>query len=158
MARALATLALAVLLSGCYRYTPARMGSVPAGTEVRLQLSDEGARRMETFTGSRRARVSGELIQWTEDVVVSVGVPASEGMVDRDLRQRIVVAEDEVVGVEVRERDRTRTAVLVGGAVTLVTTALITAFSGEFGRSGGDEPPPTHEEGVVIPAWPGVFR
>lgn len=149
---------LAGLLAGCYRYVPARMGAIPAGTAVRLHLSDEGVQRLEGFTASRRDQISGELIRWADEVMVAVRVPAAEGVVDRDLRHRVVVPADEVVSIEVRERDQTRTAVLIGGAAAIVTTALVAVFSGTFGGSERSGSPPMKEEGSVLPAWLKVFR
>lgn len=143
---------LAALLAGCHRYEPARIGAVPEGAAVRVHLTQEGARSLEEAGVTAGSDVSGTLLEWGDPVVLSVEVPAAEGMLDRGLRQRVMVAPDQIVGVEVRERDRTRTAILVGGIVAVVATAAISALSGVFG--GSDDPvPPGEPEGSLIPSW-----
>ncbi|MDZ7779195.1 MAG: hypothetical protein U5R14_04545 [Gemmatimonadota bacterium] len=148
---------LCLLLVGCHRYVPTRLGSVPSGAEVRLQLSDEGTRRLEALSGSDAEEVEGRLLSWADEVILSVPLPSVPRMVDRDLRRRIVVASDDVVGIQVREWDRTRTALLVGGVATVVTTALVAALSGSFGGTGGPDRPPMEEEGSLLPVGFRVF-
>ncbi|MBI4539215.1 MAG: hypothetical protein HY704_06890 [Gemmatimonadetes bacterium] len=150
MARSL-WLALSILLAGCYRYVPARMGGVPPGTAVRVHLTEEGARRLEELTGRERRQVSGELLGWGEQVLISAAVPAADGMVDRGLRQRIIVARDEVVAVEVRELDRVRTVVLVAGVAAGATAAIVGAFTGGGGEGSRPEPPDGPGEGIRVP-------
>lgn len=140
------------LAAGCYRYEPARVGTVAPGTAVRLHVSDEASRRLEPLAGPATGEFSGELLEWGEDVVLAVDVPAARGMPDRRLRQRLVVRSDEVVAVEVREKDGTRTALLVGGVVAVVAAAAIAALSGVFGGST-DVPGPEVPEGSLVPAW-----
>ena len=43
MTRAGLILALLLTVSGCARWVPAQLGTVPPGTDVRLRLSEEGA-------------------------------------------------------------------------------------------------------------------
>lgn len=149
MSRAL-LVALTVLIGGCYRYVPARVGGVSEGTEVRLHVSSEGARRIEAVMGRESREVAGVLERWAEDVVISVRVPASEGVTDRALRNRIVLSPAEVVAIDVRERDRTRTAVLTAGITGVVGGALIAAFSGVFGGYRQVDPPVEEDSRVPI--------
>lgn len=146
-------IASAILLAGCYRFTPVPLGTVPPGTEVRIQLSDEGQETLEGFTGSPRSEVGGQLIEWGEDVVLSVRVPAVAGMVDRGLRSRVSVAANHVIAVDVRERDRTKTAILTGSLIIVAGVAIAAAISGVF---GGNETviDPGEEEGALLPIWP----
>jgi hypothetical protein len=143
-------LALVVLLSGCYRYVPARLGAVPEGTEVRLHVSDDGVRRLESIAGMEGRQMAGLLERWADDIVISVRVPVAEGVVDRGLRNRIVLSPSEVIAIDVRERDRTRTAILTAGITGVVGGALIAAFSGVFGGSRDVDPPPEEDARVPI--------
>ena len=150
-------IAAVILLAGCYRFVPTPLGTAPPGTEVRIQLSDEGEEALAEFTGSSRSEVVGQLLGWGEDVVLSVRVPAAAGMVDRGLRSRVSVAAAHVIAVDMRERDRTKTAILTGGLIVVAGAAVATAISGVF---GGNEPilNPGEEEGFVLPFGLRVFR
>ena len=83
-------------------------------------------------------------------------MPEIPGAPARDLRRRVELAPDEVLAIEVRERDMTRTAVLAGGALAVVTVALLAAFTGTFG--GYDVPgPPEQGEGLIMATWLRIF-
>ena len=156
MARTSLMMALVVLLVGCSRWVPARIGTVPVGAEVRLRLSNEGAERLEESTGTPRVEVSGELVRRAEEVMVAARVPAVDGTVDRGLRQRVIVHVDDIVAVEVRERARNRSRVLGGGAVVFGGGALVLIAKGLFG--GGTPPntlppPPEVGEPAVLRAF-----
>jgi len=85
-------MALVILVSGCARWVPARVGDVPIGTDIRLRLSDEGAAQLEELTGTRRSEVSGQLLQWDREVMVSAALPApGSGANISRLRHRFVV-------------------------------------------------------------------
>ena len=154
MSRAPALLAL-VLLAGCYRYVPQRPESIAPGTDVRIHLSADGVRRIGEAYGSASGVLEGRLESWGSDVEVTVPVEAAPGMLDRGLRNRIVVPQADVVGIELRERDATRTAALsvaLGGVTALTAIAV---FGGVFG--GGTEPEDPLPEDVLVPFWLQIF-
>ncbi len=137
-----ASLALATVLliavSGCARWVPARVGEVPIGTDVRLRLSEEGTARLEELTGTRWAEISGRLLQWDSEVMVSAALrSAGVGANGNGLRQRLVVEEEDVVGVDVRELDRTRTGFFVGGVALAAGAAIAWAVVELVRGSGG---------------------
>lgn len=142
MTRAGLILAFLLTVSGCARWVPAQLGTVPPGTDVRLRLSEDGALRLEELTGAGAVEVTGELLQWEPEVMVSTGLAGAGA--NPALRQRIVVDPDEVVGIDVREVDRTRTGLLVGGVVaaagSAVAWALVNIIQGSEGAPNG---PPT---------------
>jgi len=152
-----ALIASAMLLAGCYQFIPTPMGTVAPGTDVRIQLSDEPEEAFEGFTRSSRLEMEGRLIEWGEDVVLSVHVPASEGMVDRRLRSRISVAADRVIAVDVRERDQMKTGILTGSFIVIAAAAISAAVSGVF---GGEEAVIDlgEEEGFLSTILLSVFR
>ena len=130
MVRASLVLALVIMVSGCARWIPARVGEVPLGTDVRLRLSDDGAAQLEELTGTRQSEVSGQLLQWDGEVMVSAALQAAgAGANSSGLRQRFVVDEDDIVGVDIRELDRTRTGIFVGSVAVVAGSAIVWVVS-----------------------------
>ena len=130
MVRASLVMALLITVSGCVRWIPARVGEVPVGADVRLRLSEEGAAQLEETTGTRRSEVSGQLLQWDDEVMVSAALQgAGAGANSSSLRQRFVVDEEDILGVDIRELDRTRTGFFVGGVAVLAGSAIVWAVS-----------------------------
>ena len=144
MTRAGLTLVLLLTVSGCARWVPAQLGTVPPGTDVRLRLSEDGVARIEETTGASTAQVTGELLQWEPEVLLSTALAPAGARVSPGLRQRLVVDPDDVLGIDVREVDRTRTGLLVGGVVaaaaSAITWAVINILQGSEGAPGT---PPT---------------
>jgi len=147
MARTSLMMALVVLLVGCSQWVPAAIGTVPIGAEVRLRLSDDGADSVEESTGTRRSEVSGELLRWAEDVMVS----AQAGAVNSGLRQRVILDVDQIVGIDRREANATRTRLLIGGlAVGIGTTLILTVKS--LVEGGSPVPTQLGPDPVTTPA------
>jgi hypothetical protein len=142
---------LSVPMGGCYRYVAARPEAVPAGSEVRLHLSQEAAVRVEPVVGTGLTQVDGTLEQWASEVVLGVRVPSAMEGIDRGLRNRVVFTPAEVLAVEVRERDRPRTLLLTAGLTAVGVGAVIAAISGVFGGSSNVDPPV--EEDARVPMF-----
>ena len=143
MVRASLLMALVILVSGCARWIPARVGEVPAGTDIRLRLSEEGAAQLEELTGTRRSEVSGQLLQWGSEVMVSAALrTAGAGANSSSLRQRFVVDEEDILGVDVRELDRTRTGLFVGGVAVVAGSAIVWVVSQLTGGGTATTGPP----------------
>ena len=144
MTRAGLILTLLLTVSGCARWVPAQLGTVPPGTDVRLRLSEDGVAQLEEMTGAGAAQVTGELLQWEPEVLVSTALARTGARVDTGLRQRLVVDPDNVVGIDVREVDRTRTGFLVGGVVAVAGSAVVWAVVNIIrGSEGAPTTPPT---------------
>ena len=152
MTRACLIVALLLTVAGCARWVPAPPGTVPPGSDVRLRLSEEGAGRLEELTGRFAVEVTGELIQWEPEVLLSTAVATPGATVGPGLRQRLVVDPDEVLSIDVREVDRTRTGFLVGGVVAAAGSAIAWAVVNLIqGSEGAPKPPATD-----VPAEPFV--
>lgn len=135
---------LLMAASGCARWVPAPLGTVPPGSDVRLRLSEDGAERLAESTGSRTVEVTGELLQWEPQVLLSTVLATPGRGIDPGLRQRLVVDPDEVLGIDVREVDRTRTGLLAGGVVAVAGSAIVWAVVNIIrGSEGAPTPPPT---------------
>lgn len=149
MVRAGLLMALVIVVSGCARWVPARIGEVPVGTDIRLRLSEEGAAHLEALTGTRRSEVSGQLLQWDGEVMVSAALrTAGAGANGSNLRQRFVVDEEDILGVDIRELDRTRTGLFVGGVAVVAGSAIVWVVS-QLAGGGTAAPtdPPTSGPG-----------
>ncbi len=145
MVRASLLMAFVILVSGCARWIPARVGEVPAGTDVRLRLSEEGAAQLRELTGARQSEVSGQLLRWGSEVMVSTALrTAGAGANSSNLRQRFVVDEEDIVGVDIRELDRTRTGLFVGGVAVVAGSAIVWVVSQlAGGGTAATNPPPS---------------
>lgn len=144
MTRAGLTLILLLTVSACARWVPAPLGTVPPGTDVRLRLSEEGAERLEESTGTGAVEITGELLQWEPEVLVSTALANAGAGVNPRLRQRLVVDPDDVLAIDVREVDRTRTGFLVGGVVAAAGSAIAWAVVNIIrGSEGAPTSPPT---------------
>ena len=145
-------LVLLLTISGCARWVPAQLGTVPPGTDVRLRLSEDGAAQLAEMTGAGAAEVTGELLQWEPEVLMSTALAPTAGRLDPGLRRRLVLDPDNVVGIDVREVDRTRTGLLVGGVVAAAGSAIAWAVVNIIrGSEGTPNSPPTD-----VPAEPFV--
>ena len=126
MRRAGLTLILLLTVSGCARWVPAQLGTVPPGTDIRLRLSEDGAAQLEEMTGARAAELTGELLQWEPEVLVSTALAPTGARVDQGLRQRPGRGSGQRRRHRrTRGRRRTRTGFLVGGVVAVVAGSAI---------------------------------
>ena len=141
------TLALLVPLVACYQWVPASVETVSPGMEVRLRLSETGAADVAELAGTPQREVSGELLQWADEVMISAPLFTTTGrdnrLRDNGLRQRFIVGADDVLGVDMRELNRQRTWMLAGGVSLVVGSALVWGFGKLFGNTNppGSQPP-----------------
>jgi hypothetical protein len=138
MTRALAFLGILVL-SGCFAYVPERPDAIPVGSDVRVHLSREGVDFLGAAYGSGSGILEGRLDRWGDTVVVTVPVQHSPGMLDRGLRNMIKVRRSDVLAVDLRHRDQTKTVMASLGFGGLVAITAVAMFGGVF---GGTQPQP----------------
>jgi hypothetical protein len=136
-------LVLSVPGSGCYEYVPVNPADPPVGMNVRAHLSDPARLRLDGMLPGEGRYLDGRLIQRDGDTfLLEMPVPKVEdGVLDRGLMQRIPLTRDEIVSLQIRKLDRTKTAMAV--AVFAVSTAalVVQVFTGKAG--GGAYPPPS---------------
>lgn len=147
-------LLLIPLLAGCFEYVPVTPERARPGAPVRVELTDEGERRLDEETGHRRSVVEGTLIRKdASSWVISSPLPDNpEAYVGRDLESRITVRLEEVSGVGARRLDRVKSALLGGVVAAAVVTAVGLIFEGDPGGEGEPPPGPTPPgEGSVVP-------
>lgn len=141
-------LAAVGLLSGCHRWVPAEQLPLPAGTRVRAQLSSEGQETARRFFGPGAGDVEGPIVEWgDEDVSFLVStLLLRDGFPATTINDTLRIPRAQVIDFEVRELDKSRTALFVSGVVGLAVGAVLAAraiSSGDDpGGEGGGEPPP----------------
>ena len=132
-------------LAGCYTYRPATWQVLPAGTEIRGLLSTEARVGLEDKLRRRIDRIDGTLVERNGDSVL-VDVRWLSTTDGRPLYQRVVLAQRDVLRVDVKRLDRVRTVAFVAGLVTVAVVSVATGFwstlSGDGGDGGPNEAPP----------------
>jgi hypothetical protein len=145
--RTRAAFATALLLTvfGCFSYVPVDYASVPAGHEVRVRVTQNGASELREIVDDYEPRgsptVSGTLVsRSTEALLVRVPVAVrSEGFFSAELGQDLRIPISDVLDVESRQLDRARTGLLVAGGVVATLTLIFQIMDswGERGNPGG---------------------
>ena len=125
-------------LSGCYSYARVSPETVPAGTGVRGHLSPVGASIVEGITGRASRTLDGSFVRSDADTIVfSVPIPRSAVELRSEaLHQFIGIPRGEVVDLELRRLDRTRTYGLAAALGAVAAYVLIETLSGESGGTG----------------------
>ena len=117
----------ALILSGCFSYIPADLGSVSPGEEIRLRLATQGGSDLATISGGGGASVAGRLVG-TDAAAIRLRVPVGlmvEGSTTRSLGQDVVIPRSQISDVERRELSRPRTVgVVVGGVAALLAAVF----------------------------------
>lgn len=150
------TLLAVVLITsvGCYRYQPVRPDEVAVGATVRLRLAETAAERLRealndpdldrTLDGEVVGQDAGSLLLSVERQVRSMGYTA------KVLAQRVDVPRGDILGLELKELDRTRTGVIGGAVLAAGFYLIIKALKGESLQPGEPGSPPTTES--IVPA------
>jgi hypothetical protein len=140
-------------VSGCYSYTRVSPEAVTPGTGVRGHLSPVGASIVEEITGRATRTVDGSFVRSDADsIVFSVPIPRSSMELRSEaLHQFIGIPKDQVVDLELRRLDRTRTYGLAAALGAVAAYVLIETLSGDSGSSGqGPGGPGTPENRIPL--------
>jgi hypothetical protein len=139
-----------LVASSCFRYVPAELGALPAGDQVRLELTRVGFAQLPELPNVTGPDLNGTLIRWEPDRLF-LRVPVNvrlDGLVTQTVQQELTIPASDIVQMEHRVLSRGRTALSVGGG--LVTLGVIfLSFT-----NGGDDTPelperPREEEAGV---------
>lgn len=153
------TATLLFALTGCYSYSPVDDGAPEAGSEVRVRLNDEGAKRVSSQTYLRANRVlTGRILQaGTSELRLVISRPprnqfSTAGMI----RDTVTVPAAGIESTETKQVETGKTALLVGGitagAVALGAVALSGGGAGGTPPNGGGGGEPFS---ISVPlAWP----
>jgi hypothetical protein len=148
------TLLLApVLFTGCYTYSPIEVAAATPGMDVRARVSAATAAQLGPSLGMSDARLlSGSVVgKEGEGLTLKVAsVPAGTIGAPEGLFQQILITRSELLELESRQLDNTRTRLAVAtgvvGAVALAATILRGHSSGE---SAVNEPPANFSLGIL---------
>ena len=144
--RAIPFLVAAAVAGGCYRYVPADPGDVTVGTQMRAILTPTEAQRMRTVLATGDTLVDGTVTAVTPEAfefrVAGVNLPGRTSV--EPLYQQVTVARRDITAIELRQFDRTRTALVAVGGAALAGAVVAGIWEhsrirddGEF--PGGDE-------------------
>ncbi len=143
-------------LAGCYQFIPLDPGAVRAGTRVRAQLTPGGAERLAAAVGSgTEERVEGRIVEVAPNGGLLLEVyrsprEAPVGVSSRTLASRVSLQARELAGLELKQLDRGRTALFLGGSALMAGILVTLAFS-TYGRGSEGGGPPVDE--AVVPLF-----
>lgn len=137
-------LLVVLALSGCAVYIPRSLDAPPPqDTEVRARLTTPGAVRLTGLYGHPVQEVEGRILDSTPDSLHLALLSAQEYGLPWNQEQRLALARSELLLLEERRIDKTRTALLVAGTGTVVGVTVAALFraatrSREEDNGGGD--------------------
>lgn len=146
LSRALLGVLGTALSLGCYTYVPATLDVVPVGTEVRAVLSTEAEVALRDSLGLELRPLRGTLVDRQDGrILFSVRTAiGSRELGSRLLYQRIGVTPQDVLRVDVRRLQRTKTvafAVALASVATIVTLGALGKLNPGGPGGGGGGPP-----------------
>jgi hypothetical protein len=143
-------------MAGCYSYTPITAAAAPAGSEVRARITGAASDRVGPLLHSFETRVLvGNVVENNAGtMVLQVPLGAMPNVTETlvPLQTRIPLAAADLVSLEQRRLDATRTTMLIGGIVAGMAAGVAVALKAGGGAEpgkGSEEPPPI----VRIPIW-----
>ena len=151
--RVVALLLAPVLLAGCYTYSPIEVAAVAPGMEVRARVSAATAAQLAPSLGMSDARLlSGSVVdQQAEGLTLKVAsVPVGTIGAPEGLFQQILITRGELLELESKQLDNTRTRLAIGAGVVgaAVVAAAILRGHGS-GESAVVEPPANFSLGLL---------
>jgi len=131
--------------TGCYTYTPIELTSVTPGTDVRARIRATTAEQLGPSLAMSDARVlSGSVVDLTADgMTLKVeSVRAGTNGAPEGLFQQILISRADLLELESRQLDRSRTRLAAAAGVTGAALLAVTMLRGRSsGESAVTEPP-----------------
>jgi hypothetical protein len=136
----------AALSLGCYTYAPAVLDAVPVGADVQALLSTQAEAVLHDSLGVTLRPLRGTVVDRQQGRVLFAVRTASGSPAfgSQPLYQRIAVAPQDVLRVDVRRLHRGKTGALVASlalAATLVTLGALGKLNPGGSGGGGGGPP-----------------
>lgn len=132
-------LAASLATSGCYAYIPIAPQEAAPGDAVRFRLTPEEAARYQDLRLANPRLIEGTLVQEGETEMVldaHVGrAGAAEG--SRLLVQEVSIPRAEILEVELRKLDGTKTGLVVAGGIVAIATVVAVSGGGSGSDDGG---------------------
>lgn len=132
----------ALIASGCFSYHVVSPDEVRPGQDVRLRLTVEESARYQDLRLVDPRLLEGELLDaGGAEILVRASISAGDPTRGtRVLVQDVSVPRSGILEVELRELDKTKTGLLVGGGGAVIMAAVLRSGAGSGRRRGpGDE-------------------
>jgi hypothetical protein len=143
--RVVALLLVSAVFAGCDTYTPIELAAVTPGMEVRARVSAATAAQLGPSLGMSDARLlSGSVVDKPADglTLKVASVPVGTVGAQEGLFQQILITRTDLLELESRQLDNTRTRLAVGaGVVGAVGVAVAILRGHSTGESAVTEPP-----------------
>lgn len=142
-------LAILPFLPGCYTYQSVSSAQLREGMEVRASLSAEYAESLSDVLPAGRRILQGRVEDiggsGGDELLLAVPVAAEQnGVVGSRLQQRVSLRFSEIFEVEQRQLDQTRSLLLAGGVIAVVSAIVVRQVtqggSGKTDQVGGPKP------------------
>lgn len=149
-------LALLVAGSGCFEYSYVPLAQARPGSDVRIQLSEEGLAHLATTTSSSGLRPSrtleGTLVSADSgQVTLAVRVWSGGAGAENQIEQRVAIPVADVVAIERRHLDGKKTGGIAAAVGVAVIVVVARQISGIFGGTTTSTPPNISTELVAPP-------
>ena len=141
-----AAVAVAMIGSACYRYTPIDSPTPGTGVSVRARLTDEGALKLGPLVGNRVEYVDGTVVA-AADTALTLSVTGTTDRLGIEVSwrgERVVLPRATISGFERRTLDKRR-SYMAGGIAAGIVAAVGIGFnisgSGGGSSTGGSGSP-----------------
>ncbi len=151
--RVVAALLLLVQLAGCYHYVPAVTMDIPAGTRVKVAVTDRGRADLVEEIGPGVQSIEGSVVELSDSAVV-LSVNAVEhldlGVPVRWSGERVALRRELVAEIRERRLSQQRSWVLAGLIIAGAIAASNIAITGLGGSSSDGRVPDDPQQSVRV--------
>jgi len=148
-----AALLLPVQLAGCYHYVPAVTMDIPAGTRVKVAVTDRGRVDLAEEVGPGVQSIEGSVVEVSDSAMVL----AVEAVQHLDLAipvrwsgERVTLRRELVAEVRERRLSQRRTWILAGLMIAGAVAASNIALTGFGAEPSSDRPPPDDNQALRV--------
>jgi len=148
--KAVGVLAVLVASSACFTYQPVEIADLRPELEVRARVSAQFAEETAEFIG-REERLLEGIVESTNGEGLMLLVPVVTAFERRggSLNQRLTIPRSHLLEVELKERDNTRTALVVGVVAAIGGGILIQQLTSDERASTDPIRDPPDEDWII---------
>ena len=152
MSRFLCILVVLVSTAACQTYVPSSLDEVGPSQVVRARLASSEADRLREFRRTNSRSIEGEIVgEDVDSILLLVEVNSRlRGNRVETFHQRLQVARAGILDVELRQLDRSRTYLVVGGAAVGLVVFAVTRLVGGAGLVDNDGGPPPDDTLISV--------
>jgi len=139
-------IALAGVSSGCFQYVPLTPQAAAVGSQVRIELSDQGVVSVQPALGNSVTAVEGTVRDAAADrlTIALVDVERRGSGMQTWAGETLVLKPEDIRVVSERRLSQKRTTVVATSAIALAAAGIIAIAkaSGDASGDPGNKPPP----------------